>query len=204
MLLLVRHGETEANRLGLYLGRADPDLTARGRRQVAALTEVLPPPDVVVSSPMRRARQTADAFAAPVEIDERWIELDYGELDQQPVGQVPSEMYVRWRADPDYAPPGGEALSALWARVHAACDDLVARAESSVVIVVTHVSPIKAAIGWALGTPATLADRLFVEDAGVSRIDVDGGERIVRWFNRYGHQPGERSEEAVGRVAPRG
>ena len=175
MLLLVRHGQTEANRLGRYLGRADLDLNDRGREQAAALATALPKPDIVVSSPLRRARQTAEMLASPIEIDERWIELDYGELDQQPVGQLPADFHARWRADPDLAPPGGEPLSALWSRVHAACEELATRAESSVVIVVTHVSPIKAAIGWALGMPATVADRLFVEDAGVSRIDVGGG-----------------------------
>ena len=204
MLLVVRHGETEANRLGRYLGRSDPDLTERGVAQASALAEMLPRPDFVVSSPLRRARQTAEIFAASVEIDARWIELDYGELDQLPVGHVPAELDTGWRADPDLAPPGGEPLSALWSRVHAACDELVARAETSVVIVVTHVGPVKAAIGWALGVPATVAERLFVEDAGVSRIDVVGGDRIVRWFNRFGRQPGEGVEEPARGRPPGG
>ena len=208
MLLLVRHGETEANRLGRYLGRADPDLTERGRSQVAVLAERLPKPDLVVSSPLRRARQTADALATslatPVQVDERWIELDYGELDGRPVGEVPVDLLERWQGDPEFAPPGGEPLAMLWARVHAACDHLARQAEDSVVIVVTHVSPVKAALGWALGAPATLAQRLFVEDAGVSRIDLHGGARVVRWFNRFGDEPGEGVEEAGGRLAPGG
>jgi broad specificity phosphatase PhoE len=204
MLLLVRHGETNANRRRCYLGRADLELTSRGRAQAAALAAVLPRPDVVVSSPLRRTRETAEALAVSVEIDERWIELDYGPLDLQPVGQVPAELYDRWRRDPEFAPPGVETLSALWSRVHAACDDLVARAEASVVLVVTHVGPIKAAMGWALGVPATVAESLYVEDAGVSRIDVDGGNRVVRWFNRFGHQPGEGVEESAGRLGPGG
>src|SRR5690242_12814952 len=141
VLLLVRHGETDANRRHCYLGRADLELTDRGRAQARALAAVLPRPDVVVSSPLRRTRETAEALVGSVEIDERWIELDYGPLDLQPVGQVPAELHERWRRDPEFAPPGVEALSALWSRVHAACDDLVARAEASVVIVVTHVGP---------------------------------------------------------------
>ncbi len=100
MLLLVRHGETEANRLGLYLGHADLELTSRGRAQAAALAGMLPRPDVVVSSPLRRARQTAENLAAAIEIDERWIELDFGPFDQQPVGEVPAPLYERWRHDP--------------------------------------------------------------------------------------------------------
>ncbi len=91
MLVLVRHGETEANRLGLYLGHADLELTSRGRAQAEALAGMLPRPDVVVSSPLRRARQTAEHLAAAIEIDERWIELDFGPFDQQPVGEVPAD-----------------------------------------------------------------------------------------------------------------
>jgi broad specificity phosphatase PhoE len=204
LLLLVRHGETAANRRGQYLGRADLELTARGRAQATALVGMLPRPDRVVSSPLRRARQTAQGFGDSIEIDERWIELDYGPLDLQPVGHAPAALLERWRSDPEFAPPGVETLSALWSRVHEACDDLIEAADGSVVVVVTHVGPIKAALGWALGVDATVAERLFVEDAGVSRIDIAGGERVVRWFNRFGQQPGERVEEPVGRLAPSG
>ena len=202
MLLLVRHGETEANRRGEYLGRADVELNARGMAQADALAGVLPRADVVVSSPLRRARQTAAALSASVEIDDRWIELDYGPLDRRPVGHVPTELSERWRRDADFAPAGVETLSALSARVHEACDDLMLRAQASVVVVVTHVSPIKAALAWALGVSPSVADRLFVEDAGVSRIDIDGDRRVVRWFNRFGAQPGEDLEEPAGGLFP--
>jgi broad specificity phosphatase PhoE len=204
VLLLVRHGETEANRRAQYLGRADIELTARGVAQVAAMRRILPRPDVVVSSPLRRARQTAEALSASIEIDARWIELDYGPLDLQPIGHVAADLSERWRRDAEFAPPGVETLSALSARVNKACDDLVGRAQTSVVIVVTHVGPIKAALAWALDVPVTIADRLFVEDAGLSRIDIDGDRRIVRWLNRFGEQPGESIEESAGGAAPCG
>lgn len=190
MLLLVRHGETEANRQGRYLGRADLELTARGRAQAERLAHDLPRPDLVISSPLRRARETAAALTASFDVDERWIELDYGPFDQQPVGAGPPDLLERWRRDPTFAPPGVETFAALSARVSEACDQLAAAAESSVVIVVTHVGPIKAALCWALGLPPAGAERLFVEDAAVSRLDIVGGERVVRWFNRFGYQPG--------------
>jgi broad specificity phosphatase PhoE len=166
-------------------------LTARGRAQAAEIASMLPKPQLVISSPLRRACQTAEALTHEFEIDERWIELDYGPLDGQPIGCLPPEIDERWRREPDFAPSGVETLSALWARVHAACDELSTPAESSVVVVVSHVSPIKAALGWALDAPTTVAQRLFVEDASVSRIDFDGGRPSVRWFNRSGHEPGE-------------
>ena len=63
-------------------------------------------------------------FGLPVDIDERWAELDYGEFDGVPVTQVPEAIWQQWRADVTFAPPGGESLAELTRRVHAACDDL--------------------------------------------------------------------------------
>ena len=52
------------------------------------------------------------------------------------------------------------------------------------VVVVTHVSPIKAAVAWALDVPDDIAWRMYVEDASVSRIDIEPEGPVVRWFNR--------------------
>jgi broad specificity phosphatase PhoE len=73
---LVRHGETAANLAGLLLGLADPPLTKSGRRQARTIIDELPMPSRVVSSPTSRAWDTAAAFGRPVEVDERWIEMD--------------------------------------------------------------------------------------------------------------------------------
>jgi broad specificity phosphatase PhoE len=184
VLLLVRHGETAANTQGLLLGRADPPLTALGLDQALAVACALPSPTLVVSSPLLRAKQTAAAFGRPVEIDERWTELDYGDYDGLAPASVADEVWARWRADVDYAPPGGESLAALGRRVRAACIDLSTAATTSTVVVVTHVSPIKAALAWALDVSDRVAWRLYVEDASVSRIDIDDRGLVVRWFNR--------------------
>jgi broad specificity phosphatase PhoE len=184
MLLLVRHGETLPNRQGLVLGRADPSLTPVGEAQALRLVASLPIPDRVISSPLRRAHDTAKAFGCPVELDERWIELDYGELDERRVASVPDELWARWRADSSFAAPGGESLSGLFRRVSAACAELSEEAAESTVVVVTHVSPIKAALAWALDVSVGVSWRMYVEDASVSRVDIGPNGPNVRWFNR--------------------
>ncbi len=189
VLLLVRHGETAPNVEGRLLGRTDPPLTPRGREQAAAVARELPRPKLVVSSPLQRALTTAGAFGVEPRIDERWIELDYGELDGRTLADVPEETWTRWRQDSSFAPPGGESLDALGVRVRAACEELVPVAASGVVVVVSHVSPIKAALAWALGVTDAIAWRMYVEDAGVSRIDIGPRGPSVRWFNR-GFRPG--------------
>ena len=89
MLFVVRHGQTAANAAGQLLGRADVALTDIGREQAKALAAAVGPVDRVISSPLQRARQTAAAFASPVEIDDRWTELDYGIYDERPLADVP-------------------------------------------------------------------------------------------------------------------
>jgi broad specificity phosphatase PhoE len=183
MLLLVRHGRTDANARGLLLGRADPPLSDEGREQAAALARLLPADARVVTSPLRRSRETADAFGRPVEVDERWVELDYGELDGTPLRDVPIDTWREWRSDPMFVPPGGESLAALGIRVRAACADLVDEVRARDVVVVSHVSPIKAAVAWALGAGDELAWRLFVDVASVARIGVDRWGPSLRSFN---------------------
>ena len=188
MLILVRHGETRANAEGLILGRADPPLTERGRRQAAAIARAIPTPDRVISSPLGRAKETAAAFGVAVETDDRWVELDYGTLDGVSIGSVGEDLWRRWRADPTFVPAGGESLVALGARVRESCDELTAEAGRRDVVVVTHVSPIKAAVAWALGVSDDVAWRLYVEDAAVCRIEMGPRGPVLVAFNQL-HPP---------------
>ena len=190
MLVLVRHGETEANAAGVLLGRAESPLTEHGRSQVARLAPVVAGAGRLISSPLGRARETAAALALdlPVEIDERWAEIHYGELDGQALSALPADMLRRWRADPGFRPPGGESLSELGSRVRGACADLFARGGEAArgdrdVVVVSHVSPIKAAVAWALGAGDELSWRMHLSTASVTRIawGIDGP--VLRGFN---------------------
>ncbi|HEY8524024.1 MAG TPA: histidine phosphatase family protein [Acidimicrobiales bacterium] len=199
MLVLARHGRTEANARGVLLGRADPRLDDEGTSQAADLGASLAAPgnDIVriVSSPLSRCRATAEAIAAAVggldvEVDDRWIELDYGVLDGVALGDVPAETWAAWRSDVSWAPEGGESLAALGERVRAACDDLVADAAGSDVVVVSHVSPIKAAVAWALGAGDEVAWRMWVAPASITRLGVAGGQPSLRSFNEVAHLGG--------------
>ncbi len=187
MLIVVRHGRTEANAKGRLLGRLDAPLDPVGREQARALAARVGPVDRVVSSPLARTRETAEAFGLPVEIDERWIELDYGDFDGMPLGEVPAQIWATWRTDLDFAPPGGESLASLGIRVRGALDDLVDSARRQTVVVVSHVSPIKAATAWALGVGDEATWRLFVAPASVTRIAIGDHGPVLHAFNDTGH-----------------
>jgi broad specificity phosphatase PhoE len=191
VLIVVRHGRTEANASGLLLGRRlDPALDELGRRQAAALAAALPGAARIVSSPLQRAQETASAFGRPVEVDDRWVELDYGELDGTPLRDVPADVWAAWRADPSLAPGGGESLVDLGKRIRAACADLLEEAERADVIVVTHVSPVKAALAWALGVGDEVSWRAYVAPASITRIATAGGRPSLHAFNVCAHLDG--------------
>jgi broad specificity phosphatase PhoE len=183
VLLLVRHGQTDANAQGLLLGRQDPPLSALGRRQAAALARVVPASARIVSSSLRRALETAEAFGRQVDVDDRWIELDYGTLDGCRPDEVADDVWRRWRADPSFVPGGGESLRSLGERVRAACEEVVAEAAERDVVIVSHVSPIKAAIAWALRVGDEVAWRMFVLDGSIARIRVDSHGPVLLSFN---------------------
>jgi broad specificity phosphatase PhoE len=104
-----------------------------------------------------------------VSVDERWIELDYGVFDGKPLEAAP-ELFREWAADLSFVPEGGESIAAMSARVRKACEELWEEASTTDVVVVTHVSPIKAAVAWAIGAPDESSWRMFVDVASVSTI----------------------------------
>jgi alpha-ribazole phosphatase len=186
VLILVRHGRTPANAAGLLQGRLDQDLDDHGRTQASSVAEFLLRQyqiDAVVASPLRRAQQTAAAFERPIETDERWLELSYGEYEGTRHTDVPSEVWQRWREDPDFTPREGESLASLDVRVRAACEALVERAARENVVVVSHVSPIKSAVAWALGVEIGISFNCHLDQAAVCRIAIRGDRPVLQSFN---------------------
>jgi len=186
VLILVRHGRTPANAAGLLQGRLDQELDDHGQAQAAAVAAYVNSwcdVDAVVASPLQRAQQTAAAFGQPVDIDERWLELSYGEYEGTPHSEVPSEVWQRWRDDAHFTPIGGESLAALDVRVRAGCVDLVERAASENIVVVSHVSPMKSAVAWALGVDIGISFNCHLDQAAVCRIAIRGDRPVLLTFN---------------------
>jgi len=191
VLIVIRHGRTESNAAGRLLGRLDIPLDELGERQAEQLAATLRRTaggiDRVVSSPLQRARQTAAALGLPVEIDERFIEVDYGDYDGLPLADIPAELWATWRSDPDYTPPGGESLASLQTRVSSGLDDLLEAARTETIVVASHVSPIKASVAWALGVGDEITWRLFVQPASITRIVIRDAGPVLQTFNEIAH-----------------
>ncbi|HEV7526980.1 MAG TPA: histidine phosphatase family protein [Acidimicrobiia bacterium] len=176
MIAFVRHGQTELNRGGRLQGRLDAPLSDLGARQAAALGRgfASAPVTRVYSSPLQRARDTAAAIAAAhelsVEVDARLIELDYGDWDGRLLADVPPEAWVAWRHDVDFAPPGGERLSDVAARVNEFVREVFAAHGDELVVAVSHVSPIKAAVCAVLQVDERATWQMQLDVASVTNI----------------------------------
>jgi probable phosphoglycerate mutase len=193
VLILLRHGESVGNAHGLLLGRADAELTPLGLRQAAAARGLLHAPVAEVrTSPLARARHTAEqlGLGLPLTVDDRWVEVDYGEFDGRPLTEVPAEVWRRWRHDPGFRPEGGESLAEVEERVVDACAELFSEAGAGArrkegegdVVVVSHVTPIKSAVAWALGV-GDLSFRLHLRTGSVTRIGWGAEGPVLHGFN---------------------
>jgi probable phosphoglycerate mutase len=175
MLILLRHGQTTANAQALLQGHMNLPLDPEGERQAQRSGEYLRATfqdALVISSPLMRAHQTALAVSNDVVIDERFIELDYGQWDGIALTDVDAQSWADWRADPGFRPPGGETLVELDARVRPALDEIAERAQHGHVIVVSHVSPIKSGVTWALGVGPEVSWRCQLDRASICRIAI--------------------------------
>ncbi len=183
-LTLLRHGRTVSNAGGLLQGRVDNALDDVGHRQAEAAAAALGRVDLVIASPLLRAQETAAHLdAGEITTDPSWIELDYGDWDSRPLSDVPAETWARWRTDLDLRPPNGETLNELGSRVRAALESLRSADLPDHVVVVSHVSPIKAAIAWALGVDDHISWRMRLATASWSQVGLSGPTPSLISFN---------------------
>lgn len=146
-LYIIRHGQTEMNRRRKYQGSIDTGLNARGIAQARRAAEVLATNiDVLVSSPMRRALQTAEIISAhsgiPIRIMPHFRERAFGQFEGLSKTEIKNRFPDLWKHKPlrsfEVAPPGGESVSEVLERVHRGIEQLLADHGRDHVVVVAH------------------------------------------------------------------
>jgi len=195
-LLLLRHGQSPLSVERRYSGRGNPELTREGLEQAAAAATALAARHVgtaggniraVVSSPLMRARQTAEPVAGVlglgVTVDERLTETDFGAwegLTFSEAAQRDPGVHRAWLGDSSVSPPGGESFDVVAQRVDAALGDLLRRFPGQTVAVVSHVTPIKLILRRALDAGPSLLFRLHLDLACLSIVEFwpDGGASV--------------------------
>ncbi|WP_428846868.1 bifunctional RNase H/acid phosphatase [Nocardia terpenica] len=189
-LLLLRHGQTELSVQRRYSGRGNPPLTALGREQAGRAAKYLAAKGniaAVVTSPLGRARETAEAAAqalgVPVRVLDGLIETDFGAwegLTFAEAAQRDPELHARWLSDPSVPAPGGESFDQVRERVEGVRRDIVALYPEQNVVVVSHVTPIKTLLQLALAVGPELLFRLHLDLASLSVAEFypDGGTSV--------------------------
>ncbi|MFF7336750.1 bifunctional RNase H/acid phosphatase [Streptomyces sp. NPDC008163] len=200
-LVLLRHGETALTPQKRFSGSGgtDPALSPAGLDQAERAASAFAARGTVqeiVSSPLRRCRETAGAVAArlglEVRVENGLRETDFGAWEGLTFGEV-RERYGddldAWLASPDAAPTGGgESFTEVAERVAAARDGLVTRHAGRTLLVVTHVTPIKTLVRLALGAPPEALFRMELSAASVSSVAYYAdGNASVRLLNDTSH-----------------
>ena len=197
VLHLARHGETEDNAQKVFQGQRGSGLNARGRAQAARLaSRVAPSIDVIVSSDLERARETAAIVAAAakleVVVDPALREVDVGAwtgLSHEAVADRFPEEWAAWRAGVDVARGGGETYRVLAERVRATLDRIARDHRGHRVLVVSHGAALRSAVCSILGLPALWTAPLAgLRNAALSTLVYDhDGETLLMTYNDFAH-----------------
>ncbi|MFV9504721.1 MAG: histidine phosphatase family protein [Oscillochloridaceae bacterium umkhey_bin13] len=181
-LIIVRHGESEWNRIHRYQGQLDAPLSELGLQQAQALAERLKsePIDHMYTSRLQRAARTAAAIAAyhpgvPLVESEALLEIHHGEWQGKFADEIEANYaagLAEWRAHPTRSQmPGGESFSNVLKRTLDFREQLVAEHHDQTVLISTHDVIVKILVADALGMNMDRINRIWVTNASISVIE---------------------------------
>lgn len=186
-ILLIRHPETEGNVDGRLMGRNSSPFTGRGLLQARRLPKkiALFDPDAIWSSPLERAHVVAKRAAricrCPLIVDERLIELDFGDAEGLTFEEIAEAGIVfNFRSREEPVAPGGESRAAIEARSAAVCDELVA--QGGRFAVVAHGGVVRASIIHLLGLPSDAIWAFHIHNAQLAHIRVVEGHGTLEEY----------------------
>lgn len=206
-IFLVRHGETLWEGTGRYLGHTDIPLSPRGKAQAERLGERLAGEkvNVIYASDLLRAQETAQVLSRGWGLTPRlrpqlrenhfglWQGLTHDEIRQR----YPEELRQREKDPLGFAPPQGENLASLAARVDRARQEMVQ--EAGPVLLVSHAGPLKVLLCLFLGLPLPFYWRLRLDHASLSILDTYPEGAILSLLNSTSHLEGLQAPSQTGR-----
>lgn len=189
-ILLVRHGQTNSNIDGYYMGWSNEDLSQEGYSQVRKLSARLSdtPISAIYASPLKRAYTTALLVAEPhrlkTEVVQDLIEIQLGDWQSLHIDEIARgwpELWKQWRSDPtDVVVPGGESFQQVVERVIRTFEKVATANAGKTAVIVTHEVVVKVAAIYALSAPTSIYRRFDVFNASLSVVHVrDGRARLI-------------------------
>jgi len=200
-LIIVRHGQTEWNRVERFRGRADLPLNETGLRQAEAAARRIAarwPVHAVYASPLQRTMSTAEPIAAaqglPVLPREALIDIEYGEWQGLSPDEVSSRypaLYTLWRTQPQCVQiPGGESLEGVRGRAVHCMEELAARHDGQSIVLVSHLVVCRLLVLAALGLDSSHFWRIQQENATLNAFAWERGAYQIVAINDACHVEG--------------
>lgn len=189
-ILLVRHGQTNSNIDGYYMGWSNEDLNQEGYAQVRKLSARLSDMAIsaIYSSPLKRAYSTASLVAEPhrlkIEVVQELAEMKFGDWESRHIDEIARgwpELWRQWRTDPtDVVTPRGESFKQVVERANRTFERIAAANAGKTAVIVTHEIVVKLAAIYALSAPTSIYRRFDVFNASLSVVHVrDGRARLI-------------------------
>ena len=198
-VLMVRHGESEANRNNIFAGNFDADLQGRGLKQAEKTAEFVAESykiDKIYASDLKRAFKTGQAIGARLGItvipDRRLREICAGKWEGVRFDDIDvkyPEDYAVWRTDIGNARcTGGESTRELGARILAALTDIAEQNEGKTILIATHATPIRVMQTYCTyGDYARMQEIKWVSNASVSEFFYENGKFVCGKMSQDSH-----------------
>ena len=174
---MLRHGACEDG--DIYRGRTDSSLSPEGRAQMLQAVEG-GDWDLIYSSPLQRcqdfAQELSERLQRPLVVDERLIELDFGEWDGEETAEVwqqqKSAVLAFWQDPEVNTPPGAESLSAMRDRVVDLLHDLHRQLDGQRILWISHGGVIRILLSYLLQMPLQAMRQISVAYGSLSRVEL--------------------------------
>ncbi len=208
-VLLIRHGQTEWNSAGRFMGQQDIPLNATGRLQAQRLANRLAgeQPQAIYASDLQRAWQTAEAIhaaiqaamntesdsnsLAPLIAEPRLREMDFGAWEGCTYAELQAsqpQVMAAWEADLLHvAPPEGESLLQMAGRVQAAYQDILAAHSEGTILLVAHGGPLQALMAHIFGLPPERYWQFHLNNTGWVELNLYQSGAVLNRFNDIAH-----------------
>jgi len=194
-LILVRHGETLSNRENRVQGITDTELSDHGYAQVEKLAESLrnEPIDCIVSSPLKRAYQTAQAISkfhkTAIEVENNLQEMNHGDFENVTIAELKKKhlpFLKQWFNNPaSIAMPNGESLYDLQMRAWSVIEKIIENSKNT--IVVSHGMAIMTILCKIKDMELSHAREMLVNIASKSYVAFENGKGVITMFNDTSH-----------------
>ncbi|KQL21214.1 histidine phosphatase family protein [Cytobacillus solani] len=190
-ILLIRHGESEADILNVHEGRADFELTERGRRQVGSLAQKVKnnfPPDFIWASTLKRARETAEklgeTIGCPVQLEEELMEFNNGVqagLSFEEAKKYPEPKFFHVRFE------NGESFIEFRMRIETIFSKIVTENKYERIAIVAHGGVINNILRAFFQMPINMDYYFKIGDTGISLIELTDKEKVIHFINDTNH-----------------